>query len=157
MLCCKTCWLIDRGVVFLLFIFFYLCCGIWDVCLAQAFLLRYKEEITIGYYHYCQALSFPVEFRYFNTLAMGCFSCPRVEATTIMWFLAPGVRNFHGEPQPKMCIFTPRNVIIFREVPLITRLGWFWEAIRRALPKPGNPGDCIEYSQYVWFCCYCII
>ncbi len=44
----------------------------------------------------------------------------------------------------KNVYFTPRNVIFFRGVPLKTRLGWFWEAIRQALPKPGNPGDLLN-------------
>ncbi len=51
----------------------------------------------------CQVRGFPVELGYFNTVAAGCFSCPRVEATQITWYLAPGMRTLPGNP--------PRNAI----------------------------------------------
>ncbi len=41
------------------------------------------------------------------TLFPGCFSCPQVEATPIMWYLAPGMRLLPGEPCQKMCILPP--------------------------------------------------
>ncbi len=51
----------------------------------------------------CHVRSFPAELGYFNTVAVGCFSCPRVEATPITWYLAPGMRTLLGNP--------PRNAI----------------------------------------------
>ncbi len=51
----------------------------------------------------CQFCGFPAELGYFNTVAAGYFSCPRVEATPITWYLAPGMRTLPGNP--------PRNAI----------------------------------------------
>ncbi len=63
---------------------------------------------------------FPAESGYFNTVAVGCFSCPRVEVTPITWYLVPGMWILPGKPlqksvfYPPECYFTggpPRNVI----------------------------------------------
>ncbi len=55
----------------------------------------------------CQVRSFPAELGYFNTVAAGCFSCPRVEATPIKWYLAPGMRILLEDPRRKTCILPP--------------------------------------------------
>ncbi len=44
---------------------------------------------------------------YFNTVAAGCFSCPRVEATSITWYLAPEMQILPGNPIKKKLYFTP--------------------------------------------------
>ncbi len=54
------------------------------------------------------------ELGYFNTLSAGCFSCPQVEATPIMWYLSPGMRLLPGEPHQKIRILSPRNMIFTR-------------------------------------------
>ncbi len=60
-------------------------------------LLNLKRHIkkTIGLINQCcQVRGFPTELGYFNTVVTGCFSCPRVEATPITWYLAPGITKF---------------------------------------------------------------
>ncbi len=63
----------------------------------------------------------PSPLGYFNTLSAGCFSCPRVEATPIMWYLAPEMR---GTP-PKMCIL-PLEYDFYQGIPPEKQLGYFW-------------------------------
>ncbi len=41
---------------------------------------------------------FPVELGYFITVAVGCFSYPRVEATPVMCILAPEHDFYRGDP-----------------------------------------------------------
>ncbi len=48
---------------------------------------------------------------YFNTVAMGCFSYPRVEATPIMWYLAPGMQIVTWEPCQKNIFLAPTHNI----------------------------------------------
>ncbi len=86
----------------------------------------------------CQVRDFPAELGYFNTLSAGCFSCPRVEATPIMWYLYPGMRLLPGEPGQKKCVFYPQQYDFYQGIP--------WKAIGRVLlKKPGNPGPWNEW------------
>ncbi len=75
---------------------------------------RGKATVTAAHEHVkvslpCQVRGFPSELGYFNTVAAECFSCPRVEATPITWYLAPAMQIFTGEPRQKMCIYPPEH------------------------------------------------
>ncbi len=76
--------------------------------------------------------SLPTELGYFYTVAAGCFSCLRVEATPITWFLAPGMWILPGGVLPKKHVFYPWNAIFTGRV-LSSNFG------RVLLWKPGNP------------------
>ncbi len=65
----------------------------------------------------CQVCDFLVELGYFNTVATGCFSCPRVKATPITWYLAPAMQILPGEPHQKNMYFITRNAIFTGDPP----------------------------------------
>ncbi len=99
---------------FLCVILNFVCCRLLNNAASGA----WGSEVACVCPECCQVCGFPAELGYFNTVAAGCFSCPRVEATPITWYLAPGMRTLQGNP--------PRNAI-----GLV--LGWFWVAIGRVL------------------------
>ncbi len=63
------------------------------------------------------SMRFSAELGYFNTVAAGCFSFPWVEATPIIWYLAPANANFTRGTSTKTVYFAPRNTIFTRGPP----------------------------------------
>ncbi len=105
----------------------------------------------------CQVRGFSAELGYFNTVAAGCFSCPRVEATPITWYLAPGVLIFTCGTLPKNVYFTRRNAIFTGE-PLSKRN---WPIISPAPPlsyccslgQTNGVAHCLTMTAAVWKPC----
>ncbi len=89
---------------------------------------------------WCQVRGFPVELGYFNTVAAGCFSCPQVEATPILWYLAPGKPILSVETPPKNVLYpqkAPLEHDLYRGNTTGLLLNSNWVVL---LWKPGNPG-----------------
>ncbi len=57
----------------------------------------------------CHLSGSPTELGYFTTVAVGCFSCPRVEATPITWYLSPEMQILPGELHQETYILSPRH------------------------------------------------
>ncbi len=79
---------------FLCVILNFVCCHLLNNAASGA----WGSDVACVCAECCQVRGFPVELGYFNTVAAGCFSCPRVEATPITWYLAPGMRILPGNP-----------------------------------------------------------
>ncbi len=77
----------------------FVCCRLLNNAVSGA----WGSDVACVCAECCQVRGFPAELGYCNTVAVGCFSCPRVEATPITWYLAPGMRTLPGNP--------PRNAI----------------------------------------------
>ncbi len=77
-------------------------------CFCKPKCWKYSSRLFVLTDQCCQVRDFPVELSYFNIVATGCFSCPRVEATPIMWYLAPAMRILPRQPHQKTCISPPR-------------------------------------------------
>ncbi len=103
---------------FLCVILNFVCCRLLNNAVSGA----WGSDVTCVCAECCHVRGFPAELGYFNTVAAGCFSCPRVEATPITWYLAPGMRTLPGNP--------PRNAI-----GLVLSSNWAGFVLR----KPGNP------------------
>ncbi len=84
---------------FLCVILNFVCCRLLNNAVSGA----WGSDVACVCADCCQVRGFPAELSYFNTVAASCFSCPRVEATPITWYLAPGMRTLPGNP--------PRNAI----------------------------------------------
>ncbi len=81
-------------------------------------MLLYKDCTAeyLGYYQCCQVRGFAVELGYFNTVTIGCFSCPWVEATPITWYIAPAMWILPWEPRQKTCTLPPRMQFLPRDL-----------------------------------------
>ncbi len=84
---------------FLCVILNFVCCHLLNNAASGA----WGSDVACVCAECCHVCGFPAELGYFNTVAAGCFSCPRVEATPITWYLAPGMRTIPRNP--------PRNAI----------------------------------------------
>ncbi len=84
--------------------FNFVCCRLLNNAASGA----WGSDVTCVCADCCHVCGFPAELGYFNTVAVGCFSCLRVEATPVTWYLAlecwNGIFspwNFTGEPPSK--------------------------------------------------------
>ncbi len=74
-----------------------------------------KENIVRAVAQCCQVHVFPRNWATLTLLPAGCFSCLRVEATSIMWYSAPEMRILPCGTPPKHVYFTPGTRLIPRK------------------------------------------
>ncbi len=79
---------------FLCVILNFVCCRLLNNAASGA----WGSDVACVCAECCHVPGFPAELGYFNTVAAGCFSCPRVEATQNNVIFSPWNANFTGEP-----------------------------------------------------------